>query len=88
MQNGIDPRTLLLELGVEMINIPQYVDDVTLWKLILNMLAEPPRRHKLRHVNTLDDVVRLLKGKNHHLFTCNYSPLHHLCLQVLKILLF
>lgn len=62
MQNGVDPRTLLLELGVETTNIPQFVDDVTLWKLIVNMLAEPPRRHKLRHVNTLDDVVRLLKG--------------------------
>lgn len=65
MQNGVDPRTLLLELGVETMNIPQYVDDVMLWKLIINMLAEPPRRHKLRHVNTLDDVVRLLKGINY-----------------------
>lgn len=42
--------------------IPQYVEDLTLWKIIINMLAEPPRRSKLRHVNTLDDVVRLLKG--------------------------
>lgn len=63
MHNGADPRTLLFELGVEMNNIPQYVDDVTIWKLIINMLAEPPRRHKLRHVNTLDDVVRLMKGE-------------------------
>lgn len=62
MQNGVDPRTLLSELGADSDQIPQYVDDITLWKLIINMLAEPPRRHKLRHVNTLDDVVRLLKG--------------------------
>lgn len=63
MSSGIDPRTLLSTLGTDPNKIPDYMDDVTLWKVILNMMAEPPRRHKLRHVNTLDDVVRLLKGK-------------------------
>lgn len=72
MQKGIDPRTLLLDLGVEM-NVPQFVDDVTLWKLILNMLSEPPARHKLRHVNTLDDVVRLLKGE--YIFSISFLNL-------------
>ncbi|CAH0546882.1 unnamed protein product [Brassicogethes aeneus] len=62
MQNGVNPRTVLSDLGVELDQIPQYVDEVTLWKLIINMLAEPPRRNKLRHVNSLDDVVRLLRG--------------------------
>lgn len=62
MAGGADPRTLLSEFGVDQEQIPQYVDDLTLWKLIINMIAEPPRRNKLRHVNTLDDVVRLLKG--------------------------
>lgn len=62
MAGGVDPRTLLSEFGVDQEQIPQYVDDLTLWKLIINMIAEPPRRNKLRHVNTLDDVVRLLKG--------------------------
>lgn len=62
MQSGVDPRSLLSELGVDLEQIPQYVDEMTLWKLIINMLAEPPRRNKLRHVNTLDDVVRLLRG--------------------------
>lgn len=62
MQKGIDPRMLLVELGVKMDKIPQFVSDATLWKVIINMMAEPPRRHKLRHVNTLDDVVRLLRG--------------------------
>lgn len=64
MQSGVDPRSLLSELGVDPEQIPQYVDELTLWKLIINMLAEPPRRSKLRHVNTLDDVVRLLRGNN------------------------
>lgn len=67
MQNGVNPRNLLSELGVDLDQIPQYVDEMTLWKLIINMLAEPPRRNKLRHVNTLDDVVRLLRG-NHPFF--------------------
>lgn len=62
MQNGVNPRTLLSDLGVDLDQVPQYVEEVTLWKLIINLLAEPPRRNKLRHVNTLDDVVRLVKG--------------------------
>ncbi|KAK9728155.1 Sir2 family [Popillia japonica] len=60
--NGVDPRTFLDGLGVDPEHIPAYVDDLTLWKWIINMVEERPRRHKLRHVNTLDDVVRLLKG--------------------------
>ncbi|KAJ8946100.1 hypothetical protein NQ318_010397 [Aromia moschata] len=62
MQKGVNPRVLLSDLGVDYDQIPDYVDDVAIWKIIINMLAEPPRRNKLRHVNTLDDVVRLLKG--------------------------
>lgn len=63
MAKGVNPREILSDLGVENDQIPDYVDDVTIWKIIINMLAEPPRRNKLRHVNTLDDVVRLLKGE-------------------------
>ncbi|KAJ8972478.1 hypothetical protein NQ314_000171 [Rhamnusium bicolor] len=62
MHKGVNPRNLLSDLGIDYDQIPDYVDDVTIWKIIINMLAEPPRRNKLRHVNTLDDVVRLLKG--------------------------
>ncbi|CAG9856071.1 unnamed protein product [Phyllotreta striolata] len=62
MAKGINPRSILADLGVDGDQIPNYVNDVTLWKLIINMLSEPPRRNKLRHVNTLDDVARLMKG--------------------------
>lgn len=68
MSKGVNPREILAELGVDGGQIPEYVDDVTIWKLIINMLSEPPRRNKLRHVNTLDDVVRLMKGKLNDIF--------------------
>jgi len=42
-------------------NIPEEYDQMTLWKLILNMVCEPPRRTKLTNYNTLDDVVHLIK---------------------------
>lgn len=64
MQTGVDPRVLLNQLGTNVDQIPQFIDNVTLWKLIINILAEPPVRHKLRHVNTLHDVERLLRGTN------------------------
>lgn len=68
MHNGVDPRVLLNQLGTNLDQIPQFIDDVTLWKLIINILAEPPVRHKLRHVNTLHDVERLLRGTNFKCF--------------------
>ena len=35
---------------------------LTLWKIILNMVCEPPRRKKLPDVNTLDQVVDLIRN--------------------------
>ena len=59
---GVNPRNLLNQLVTDGTQIPPQMDDLTLWKIIVNMMSEPPRRQKLRHVNTLVDVVRLLKG--------------------------
>ncbi|KAJ4443964.1 hypothetical protein ANN_05753 [Periplaneta americana] len=59
---GTNPRSLLNQLVTDGTQIPQQMDDLTLWKIIVNMMSEPPRRQKLRHINTLVDVVRLLKG--------------------------
>ena len=42
--------------------IPDHLDQVTLWKIILNMVSEPPRRKKLTNVNTLQDVVELIRN--------------------------
>ena len=36
------------------------LDTLTLWKIILNMVTELPRRKKLPNVNTIEDVVHLI----------------------------
>ena len=59
---GVNPRSLLSQLVTDGTQIPPQIDDLTLWKIIMNMMSEPPRRQKLRHINTLADVVRLIKG--------------------------
>merc|ERR1711988_57876 len=63
MMSGTDPRELLKEiLGDVDAVIPDHLDPVTLWKIILNMVSEPPRRKKLANVNTLQDVVELIRN--------------------------
>jgi hypothetical protein len=42
--------------------IPEHLDQLTLWKIILNMVCEPPRRKKLPDINTLDNVVDLIRN--------------------------
>merc|ERR1719189_2620094 len=63
MMSGTDPRELLKEiLGDVDSVIPDHLDQLTLWKIVLNMVAEPPRRKKLTNVNTLQDVVELIRN--------------------------
>ena len=58
-----DFRELLKEiLGDVDAVIPDHLDQITLWKIILNMVSEPPRRKKLANVNTLQDVVELIRN--------------------------
>lgn len=61
MISGADPRALLKDMLSCDAIIPQHLDQLTLWKSILNMLSEPPRRKKLDHVNTIQDVVGLIR---------------------------
>lgn len=63
MSVGADPRALLERLLPDGAVIPASLDRLTLWKVLISMLSEeePPRRTKLAHVNTLDDVVHLLR---------------------------
>lgn len=62
MLRGVNPRLILSRVLGATAKIPEGVNDVTLWRLIVNMLSEPPRREKLRHINTIEDVVRLMKS--------------------------
>ncbi|XP_068183234.1 NAD-dependent protein deacetylase sirtuin-1 isoform X1 [Antennarius striatus] len=54
-----DPRTILRDLLPETV-LPPDLDDMTLWQIIIN-ISEPPKRKKRKDINTLEDVVRLLK---------------------------
>ncbi|RWS29056.1 NAD-dependent protein deacetylase sirtuin-1-like protein [Leptotrombidium deliense] len=60
---GTNPRDILQEMVPNACISPD-VENLTLWKLIVNILSEPPRRRKLQDVNTLDDVVRLIRKCN------------------------
>lgn len=60
MINGVDPRLLLGNLLPNGACIPCNVNDRLLWRLIINILNEP-ERPKLSHINTMDDVINLLK---------------------------
>lgn len=61
MMKGTDPRELLKDMISSDSVIPDHLDQLTLWKIILNMVSEPPRRKKLPNINTLDDVVDLIR---------------------------
>lgn len=62
---GTDPRDVLRDVLPETLDhLPPRVDNLVLWKILLNLFAEPPQRKKQPHVNTLDDVVELIKKCN------------------------
>ena len=62
MFSGEDPRPILKSLIVGDAAIPDDLDDLTLWKIIINIAAEPDMRTKLPDVNTLENVVDLIKS--------------------------
>ncbi len=61
MASGVDPRRILSRFLPSGTVIPPDIDGLTLWRIIIE-IAEPPRRDKLPDVNTMDDVIRLLKS--------------------------
>lgn len=63
MCSGTNPHDILQEL-IPDASIPSHLDNLTLWRLIVNMLSEPPRRKKLPQYNTINDVVDLIKRSN------------------------
>jgi len=61
MSQGADPRAVLRALVPQETDLPDELDNLTLWKIILSLLSEPPRRKRLQDVTQLDHVLRLLK---------------------------
>ncbi|KAK7075522.1 NAD-dependent protein deacetylase sirtuin-1, partial [Halocaridina rubra] len=64
MLRGVNPRCILGHILGPKARIPDDVSDIVIWRFIVNMLmhSDPPRREKLRHINNLEDVVRLMKS--------------------------
>jgi len=62
MARGEDPRGILIDMLPGGSEIPEGIDAMTLWKILFNLLSEPPRRPKLGTVNTLEDCVELIKS--------------------------
>lgn len=61
MLSGKDPRVILRKIIPDPDIIPDHLEDFILWKIVASIVSEPPRRKKLKHINTVDDVVTLLK---------------------------
>jgi len=61
MSLGSDPRTVLQAIVPQETDIPDDLDNLTLWKIIISLLSEPPRRKRLADVTQLDHVLRLLR---------------------------
>ncbi|KAH9498898.1 NAD-dependent protein deacetylase sirtuin-1 [Bulinus truncatus] len=61
MRRGQSPHKILEDLVPSGTVIPEGLDPIMLWKIIINIVSEPPKRKKLTDINTLDDVLRLLK---------------------------
>jgi len=64
MARGEDPRGILVDMLPPESEIPEGIDTMTLWKVLFNLLSEPPRRSKLPNINTLEDCVELIKRCN------------------------
>nr|XP_006824046.1 PREDICTED: NAD-dependent protein deacetylase sirtuin-1-like isoform X2 [Saccoglossus kowalevskii] len=61
---GANPRNLLTKLLPQSTMVPPDLDNFTMWKIIINILSEPPRRKKLTYINTFDDVLHLLRTRS------------------------
>ncbi|XP_055916217.1 NAD-dependent histone deacetylase sirtuin-1 [Eupeodes corollae] len=65
IHSGANPRDLLSQIlpnGAAASQIAPGLNDMTLWRILASMLSEPPRRRKLRTVNTFNDVIDLVKA--------------------------
>ncbi|XP_077999136.1 NAD-dependent protein deacetylase sirtuin-1-like [Glandiceps talaboti] len=64
MLSGVNPQDILTKMIPDGATLPTELDEVTMWKIIISILGEPPRRKKLKDINTFDDVLHLLRTKS------------------------
>ena len=64
MRRGENPRDILETLLPSGSEIPDSLDNMTMWKILFNLLSEPPRRKKLEGVSTLEDCVSLIRNSS------------------------
>jgi len=55
-----DPKSILNNL-VPSVSLPDDITEISVWRLIFEIIAEPAPRQPLPHVSSLDNVVRLIK---------------------------
>eukprot|EP00112_Aurelia_sp_Birch-Aquarium-sp1_P007922 Seg1865.9 transcript_id=Seg1865.9/GoldUCD/mRNA.D3Y31 product="NAD-dependent protein deacetylase sirtuin-1" protein_id=Seg1865.9/GoldUCD/D3Y31 len=55
-----DPREIISQLMPGVV-IPNGMDNIMLWKGVFELITEPKARQKLDHVNTLEDVVKMIE---------------------------
>lgn len=61
MSRGMDPHAVLNALVPPDTEIPDELDNLMLWKIIISLISEPPRRKHLPDITRLDDVLRLVR---------------------------
>ncbi len=62
MASGVHPREVLAKMLPRSTVIPSDIDEMMLWRAIIDIMTEPARRKKLPNVNTMEDVIHLIKN--------------------------
>ncbi|XP_070545508.1 NAD-dependent protein deacetylase sirtuin-1-like [Ptychodera flava] len=64
MLAGVNPKDILHKMIPHGGMLPEGLDEFTMWKIIISILSEPRRRKKLKSINTMEDVLHLLRTKS------------------------
>lgn len=59
IENGQDPKGILHHLTGR--TLPESINDLSAWRIILRLLSEPVSRPKLSYVNTIEDAIDLIR---------------------------
>lgn len=60
--SGVNPMSVLVNILPPNVALPEGLSDLTLWRIVIEILSDMPKRCKLPHINTLHDVVSLLRS--------------------------